>query len=109
MGSGIFLIGNDEQLVQLTPQPYDSEDLLQRLLESHPSVLAGDQIERRVRLVAETVRTFVRLEQRDRSAILHDQHNAARSREGFARGALKAAQWIKGKSGLYEFSETLFA
>ena len=34
--------------------------------------------------------------------------HAARSREGFARGALKAAQWIKGKSGLYEFSETLF-
>jgi 4-hydroxy-tetrahydrodipicolinate reductase len=35
--------------------------------------------------------------------------HAARSREGFARGALKAAQWIKGKSGLYEFGETLFS
>lgn len=34
--------------------------------------------------------------------------HTARSREGFARGALKAAQWIIGKSGFYEFSEVLF-
>jgi 4-hydroxy-tetrahydrodipicolinate reductase len=34
--------------------------------------------------------------------------HAARSREGFARGALKAAQWIANKKGVYEFSETLF-
>ncbi len=34
--------------------------------------------------------------------------HAARSREGFARGALKAAQWIDGKRGIYEFGETLF-
>ena len=34
--------------------------------------------------------------------------HAARSREGFARGALKAAQWIAGKKGFYEFSEILF-
>lgn len=34
--------------------------------------------------------------------------HAARSREGFARGALKAAQFIAGKKGFYEFSETLF-
>jgi len=27
--------------------------------------------------------------------------HTARSREGFARGALRAAQWIKGKKGLY--------
>jgi 4-hydroxy-tetrahydrodipicolinate reductase len=32
------------------------------------------------------------------------QHSA-RSREGFARGALKAAQWIIGKKGVFEFSE----
>lgn len=31
--------------------------------------------------------------------------HAARSREGFARGALKAAQWIVGKRGLHEFSD----
>ena len=34
--------------------------------------------------------------------------HAARSREGFARGALKAAQWVVGKKGFYEFSEILF-
>ena len=31
--------------------------------------------------------------------------HVARSREGFARGALKAAQYIVGKKGFYEFSE----
>jgi 4-hydroxy-tetrahydrodipicolinate reductase len=31
--------------------------------------------------------------------------HAARSREGFARGALRAARWILGKSGVFEFSE----
>jgi 4-hydroxy-tetrahydrodipicolinate reductase len=35
--------------------------------------------------------------------------HAARSREGFARGALKAAQWIPGKKGVFEFGEVLFA
>jgi 4-hydroxy-tetrahydrodipicolinate reductase len=34
--------------------------------------------------------------------------HTARSREGFARGALKAAQWILGKRGMFEFSEMLF-
>jgi 4-hydroxy-tetrahydrodipicolinate reductase len=34
--------------------------------------------------------------------------HTARSREGFARGALKAAQWIVGKKGFYEFSEIEF-
>ncbi|MDX2269303.1 MAG: dihydrodipicolinate reductase C-terminal domain-containing protein [Bryobacter sp.] len=33
--------------------------------------------------------------------------HTARSREGFARGALKAAQWVKGKRGLFEFAEIL--
>jgi 4-hydroxy-tetrahydrodipicolinate reductase len=31
--------------------------------------------------------------------------HTARSREGFARGALKAAKWIIGKKGFHEFSE----
>jgi 4-hydroxy-tetrahydrodipicolinate reductase len=31
--------------------------------------------------------------------------HTARSREGFARGALKAAQWVVGKKGFYEFGE----
>jgi 4-hydroxy-tetrahydrodipicolinate reductase len=35
--------------------------------------------------------------------------HAARSREGFARGALKAAQWIVGKKGVFEFGEVLFS
>jgi len=34
--------------------------------------------------------------------------HTARSREGLARGALKAAQWVLGKKGVYEFSEVLF-
>jgi len=34
--------------------------------------------------------------------------HTARSREGFARGALHAARWIAGKTGFYEFSDVLF-
>jgi len=34
--------------------------------------------------------------------------HAARSREGFASGALKAAQWIIGMQGVFEFSDVLF-
>lgn len=34
--------------------------------------------------------------------------HTTRGREGFARGALKAAQWIVGKKGVYEFSEIDF-
>ena len=34
--------------------------------------------------------------------------HTARSREGFARGALRAAQWIAGKKGMHEFGEVLF-
>ncbi len=34
--------------------------------------------------------------------------HTARSREGFARGALKAAQWVVGKRGFHEFGEILF-
>jgi len=34
--------------------------------------------------------------------------HTARSREGFARGALKAAQWVVGQKGFHEFSEVLF-
>ena len=35
--------------------------------------------------------------------------HTARSREGFARGALKAAQWVVGKQGVFEFGEVLFS
>jgi 4-hydroxy-tetrahydrodipicolinate reductase len=34
--------------------------------------------------------------------------HVARSREGFALGALRAAKWIIGKKGIYEFSEIVF-
>jgi 4-hydroxy-tetrahydrodipicolinate reductase len=33
--------------------------------------------------------------------------HTARSRDGFARGALQAARWIAGKKGFYEFKEIL--
>jgi 4-hydroxy-tetrahydrodipicolinate reductase len=33
--------------------------------------------------------------------------HTARSREGFARGALQAARWLNGKKGLFEFQEIL--
>ena len=34
--------------------------------------------------------------------------HVARGREGFARGALRAARWIAGRQGVFEFSEILF-
>lgn len=43
MAQGIYLIDDADRLVELREQPYDSEDLLQRLLATHPEVLAGDQ------------------------------------------------------------------
>jgi Dihydrodipicolinate reductase, C-terminus len=33
--------------------------------------------------------------------------HTARNREGFARGALHAARWIQGKTGVFEFREIL--
>lgn len=44
MGGGIYLIQNDETLVEMTEQDYDSEDLLQGLLARYPNLLAGDQM-----------------------------------------------------------------
>ncbi len=35
--------------------------------------------------------------------------HTARSREGFARGALKAARWVVGKKGFHEFGDILFS
>lgn len=34
--------------------------------------------------------------------------HTARSREGFARGALRAAQWLAGKKGFHEFGDIVF-
>jgi 4-hydroxy-tetrahydrodipicolinate reductase len=44
----------------------------------------------------------------DSTADTITMRHTARSREGFARGALKAAQWVAGKKGVHEFSEVLF-
>ncbi len=44
MSSGIFLIQDDGELVPMTEQDYDSEDLLQELLARYPDLLAGDQM-----------------------------------------------------------------
>jgi hypothetical protein len=43
MSDGIFLLQGDE-LVEMRQQPYDSENVLQTLLEKYPSLLAGEQI-----------------------------------------------------------------
>lgn len=45
MSRGIFLINSGDQLVEMLEQPYESEDLLQRLLGSFPEVLGGDQFD----------------------------------------------------------------
>jgi 4-hydroxy-tetrahydrodipicolinate reductase len=44
----------------------------------------------------------------DSSADTITLRHAARSREGFARGALKAANWIVNRKGVYTFEEVLF-
>lgn len=45
MSRGIFLINDKNELVELREQPYENEDLLQGFLESHPKLLARDEID----------------------------------------------------------------
>lgn len=45
MTSGIFIIQDDDQLIELTEKQYDSESILQGLLAKHPGLLAGKQID----------------------------------------------------------------
>lgn len=45
MSGGIYLIQDDEQLVEMVEQAYDSEEQLQELLEAYPNLLAGDRID----------------------------------------------------------------
>src|SRR5262245_18443069 len=45
MSSGIYLIQEGCKLVEMSEQPYESEDLLQKLLATHPNLLAGNQID----------------------------------------------------------------
>jgi 4-hydroxy-tetrahydrodipicolinate reductase len=44
----------------------------------------------------------------DSSADTITLRHTARSREGFARGALQAARWVIGKKGFHEFGEVVF-
>ena len=46
MAGGIYLIQDDDRLVEMMEQPYDSEDQLQDLLVTYPTLIAGDQIDR---------------------------------------------------------------
>ncbi len=44
MPGGIYLVRDDDELVEMNETPYDSEDLLQELLAKYPNLLAGDQM-----------------------------------------------------------------
>ncbi|MCW5852971.1 MAG: hypothetical protein KIT87_23080 [Anaerolineae bacterium] len=44
MPSGVYLIQDNGQLVEMTQQPPPNEDHLQRLVADYPNLLAGDQI-----------------------------------------------------------------
>ncbi len=45
MNPGIFLIQDNDELVEMNEQAYDSENLLQTLLAKYPALLAGNQID----------------------------------------------------------------
>lgn len=45
MASGMFLIQNDDSLIEMEEQTYPSEDYLQKLLATYPNLLAGNQID----------------------------------------------------------------
>jgi hypothetical protein len=42
MTDEIYLIGQDDKLVEMRAQEYDSESLLQHLLAEYPNLLAGN-------------------------------------------------------------------
>ncbi|MCL2053375.1 MAG: hypothetical protein FWG90_02890 [Oscillospiraceae bacterium] len=44
MSGKIFAIRDGEGLIELTQTPYENEDLFQSLIEKHPEILAGEQI-----------------------------------------------------------------
>jgi hypothetical protein len=45
MTGRIYLIDQNETLRALPERPYDSENLLQELLEKYPDLLAGEQMD----------------------------------------------------------------
>ncbi len=44
MAGSIYLIQSGDELIEMTEEPYDSEDRLQELLAKYPNLLAGDQM-----------------------------------------------------------------
>jgi len=45
MGGGIYLIQEDDRLIEMSEQAYASEEQLQELIEQYPHLLAGEQID----------------------------------------------------------------
>jgi hypothetical protein len=45
MTDRIYLVSDDESLKPMEATPYANEDLLQRLLEQYPDLLAGEQVD----------------------------------------------------------------
>lgn len=43
MSGGIYLLRGEDELLEMTEQPYDSEEILQAWIAKFPSLLAGDQ------------------------------------------------------------------
>ncbi len=44
MDGTIYLIGKDGKLEEMSQQPYEKEDILQKYLEDYPNLLGGDQM-----------------------------------------------------------------
>jgi hypothetical protein len=45
MNPGIFLIQDNQELIEMTEQTYESEKLLQTWLAQYPALLVGNQID----------------------------------------------------------------
>lgn len=75
MSGSIYLIKDDDELVEMTEQDYDSEDLLQKLLAKYPKLLAGEQMDsdspRRWLLVSREMGVPAEEEGADRFALDH--------------------------------------
>src|SRR5687767_3912045 len=48
MSPGIFLIQDNQELIEMTEQTYESEKLLQTWLAQYPALLVGNQIDAKV-------------------------------------------------------------
>lgn len=44
MAGSIFILDENDKLIELKQSKYDSEDIFQELIEKFPNILAGDQI-----------------------------------------------------------------